>query len=147
MRIYLVIWLRTASLGASAFIAAIFMPLSAGASTSKRMAARPDPIFSLPPAGAFLLTPADAEAHILAALERHLASLSDDIAGLRLSLEAMSPLPDQDEFYIPIDPANLEGEPVFHSGVSPLVDLYLSERDRADTAKLMAEWSPVSIAA
>jgi len=83
----------------------------------------------------------------MAALERQLSTLSEDIAGLRLSLEAMSPLPDQDEFYIPIELANLEGDPVFASGVSPLVDLYLSERHRADTAKLMAEWSPVSIAA
>lgn len=83
----------------------------------------------------------------MAALERQLATLSNDIAGLRLSLEAMSPLPDQDEFYIPVDPAHLEGEPVFNSGVSPLVDLYLSERDRVDTARLMAEWSPSLIAA
>jgi hypothetical protein len=147
MRTYLLIWLRTVSLGLGALMAAVFVPLPASGSASRRLAARPDPLFSVPPAGAFLLPSADAEAHIMAALERQLSTLSDDIAGLRLSLEAMSPLPDQDEFYIPIDPANLDGEPVFDSGVSPLVDLYLSERDRADTAKLMAEWSPVSIAA
>jgi len=147
MRTYLIIWVRMVSLGLAACVAAVFAPLTANASAALRLAERPEPVVAPPPAGAFLLSSADADAHIMAALERQLSTLSDDIAGLRITLEMMSPLPDQDEFYIPVDPAHLEGEPVFESGVSPLVDLYLSERDRAETAKLMAEWSTVPVAA
>ena len=147
MRPQILIWLQSVSLALSAFMANAFAPLSANASPAVRQGAEPDPLSAPPPTGALLLPYATAEAHIVVALERQMSRLGEEIAGLCLSLEAMSPLPDQDEFYIPVDPDHHYGEPVFDSGVSPLVDLYLSERDRADTARLMAEWSPVSIAA
>jgi hypothetical protein len=103
---------------------------------------RPEPRIAPPPAGSQVLAASDAEAHLVAALERQVSSLSTELAGLNTALEAMSPLPEQTEFFIPLDPASISGLRYEKSGVSPLVDLYLSQVTEAEADTLLTGWSP-----
>ncbi len=134
-------WLRMATLGLAAFAMALVLRPSG---LMRPDAARPEPRFAPPPAGSFLNAEADAEGHLLAALERKVTALSDDLSGLRSTLEAMAPLPDQDEFFIPIEMASIERREPIATGVSPLVDLYLSDLAQAESQARLIGWAPTS---
>ena len=105
----------------------------------------PQPRFGPPPAGSVTLVTSDAEGHLLAALERQVSALSDELTDLRSALEAMSPLPEQTEFFVPLDPAAIDAPRVTPTGVSPLVDLYLAELAEAEADALMDGWSPSAL--
>jgi hypothetical protein len=130
-----------ATLGLAAFAMALVLRPSG---LMRPDAARPEPRFAPPPAGSFLNAEADAEGHLLAALERKVTALSDDLSGLRSTLEAMAPLPDQDEFFIPIEMASIERREPIATGVSPLVDLYLSDLAQAESQARLIGWAPTS---
>lgn len=109
MRFQVFTWLRIATLSLAAFAAAAFARLRDIGSIASEAEVRRDPYILV--ASASPWAPVRSADDSLAALDRQLQMVSEDIAALRHSLELMSPLPAQSDFFIPVEPLKLGFEP------------------------------------
>jgi len=66
---------------------------------------RPEPLFGEPPVAAKVT-----EADRIEALETQVQKLDIELAALRKALDVMGPLPEQDDFFVPVAAADIEGD-------------------------------------
>lgn len=108
MRLQLASYLRFAGFSVAALaIAACAKLAPAHAET------RPEPQFGDPPeAGQMAATPSAtvSEAERIAALEAQVEKLGDEIAHLRMALDVLGPLPEQEGMFIPVAKSDITGE-------------------------------------
>lgn len=109
MRFQVFTWLRITTLSLAAVGAAAFARLREIGSIANEAEIRRDPYILA--ASVSPWASARSADDSLKALDWQLQTVSESIAALRRSLELMSPLPEQSDFFIPVEPLKIGFEP------------------------------------